>query len=156
MDNEIQQFIKDHTATAPAFLIAENSSRPREPGRISEIEFVQVSYRDHVPVLCYKVMYIDGTGEHVPVAVEGQQIIDHHRENYFCRECRKDTLKNPAYDQYQVTEQLWKESGAGHHMLCITCFQGWVRDFVKRELNAADFPPHPLNDNNRFIKLLSK
>lgn len=147
---EIQQWIKDHTQTQRAYLLAENSARPKEPSRIDTVHFVKVIYRDEASTLCYHVEYSDGSFEDVPVTLEGQKIIDQNQVNYYCFDCRKNTQLNSYYDSYIVKDELWKEFGAEKNYLCITCLQCRM----ERELVPEDFTDSALNTSNRFIKNL--
>lgn len=152
--SELDEILKDYTQQNFAYLIAENAKRPQEPSRILTMHFVQISHIDDHQKLCYNVEYNDGTIENVPIACDHefkQTIIDHNNVmQYYCHDCRKNVMKNVPYDIYMVTDELWKEHGAGDHCLCFHCFQ--LR--TERELVAEDFPHHDLNSMNRLVKQL--
>jgi hypothetical protein len=147
MTDELKKFIQDHRSLTKAYLIAENSERPGVPGEIITMRHVLISYINDAPILCYKVRYSNHSIEYIPFQIEGQKVVNEYTYKYFCKVCFRNTLEEPNYHIYEVTNAIWKQYGNKKGCLCIDCLQ----DRTGRLLGVEDFTDAPVNKDNKFV-----
>ena len=149
--NEYEQLLKDLTQQDFAYLVSRRAKRKQEPSRIHTLHYFHIAHVDDFPILSFFVEYNDGTYENVPFDIQEQKIIDHNIVmEYYCHDCRKDTMMNIPYDRFMVHNSLWEKYGTGKHCLCLHCFQ--LR--LERDLTIDDFIDHSSNSINRLVKQL--